>query len=200
MINLLPPQYKENILYARRNTKLVRWAVAGVFVLIGMVAIIVFGQIYLGQTTTNYSKQVAQTQAELKAQKLEDVQKQVETMSSTLKLIVQVLSKEVLFSKLIKQIGAVMPANSVLSNIDISKVQGGIDLTASAKDYQTATQVQVNLQDPSNKLFDKVDLVSVNCGAASSDSPYPCAVNLRAQFAKNNPFLFINNTTTGSTP
>ena len=84
-----------------------------------------------------------------------------------------------------------MPENSVLSDIEISKVEGGIDLTADARDQNTATQVQVNLADPNNKLFDKVDIVSVNCDSTTNPE-YPCKVILRALFTKNNPFSFTN--------
>jgi hypothetical protein len=109
-----------------------------------------------------------------------------------------VLSKEILFSKLIQQVGAAMPANTSLNGLSINKVQGGIDLTASAVDYTAATQVQVNLSDAQNKIFTQADIVSINCSTGTSsstqDTTYPCTVTIRALFAKNNPFLFINNT------
>ncbi|MDB5163510.1 MAG: hypothetical protein JWS12_127 [Candidatus Saccharibacteria bacterium] len=192
MINLLPPVVKEDIAYARRNSRLLRYIGFGCLAILGVGIIILFGYIFINNSIVDYHKQVAESQSNLKAQKLDETQAKVESISGDLKLIVQVLGKEVLFSKLIKQIGSVMPAKSVLSNIEISKVQGGIDLTASAKDYETATQVQVNLQDPANKLFDKVDLIAVTCGS-NNNPAYPCTVTLRALFTKNNPFLFINN-------
>ena len=193
MINLLPPESKQNIMYARHNTMLLQWTMIALAVITGFLAISLLGQFYLGNTIDSYRLQVSSAQAELKRQDLEDVQKRAEDISNNLKLILQVFSKEVLFSKLIRQVGSVMPEKSVLSNIEISKLEGGLELTASAQDYQTATQIQVNLQDPSNKLFDKVDIVSVSC-AAAIDGAYPCSVSLRASFAKNNPFLFSNST------
>jgi len=123
------------------------------------------------------------------------IQKRVEDISGSLKLVVQVLSREILFSTLIRQIGSAIPAKASLTGLSISKVTGGIDLTAIASDYDTATQVQVNLKDPANKIFDKADIVNVTCtGAAASDPAYPCTVTIRAQFASNNPFLFIKTT------
>src|SRR3989304_3430954 len=95
----------------------------------------------------------------LGAQKLEETQKSVQEISDNLKLVVQVLSREILFSKLIKQIGTAIPPSAVLTDLKIAKTSGGIDLTAVAIDYSTATQVQVNLQDPDNKIFDKADLI-----------------------------------------
>jgi Tfp pilus assembly protein PilN len=195
MIKLLPPDVKQNIAYARHNTVLRRWCIALSTSILGTAVVIVFGLFYIHQANTTYAAQVAKTTTELEAQKLPETQKKVEDISGSLKLVVQVLSREILFSKLIKQIGAAIPAKASLTGLSISKVTGGIDLSAVAFDYDTATQVQVNLQDPTNKIFDKADIVNITCStAAAVDLAYPCTVSIRAQFASNNPFLFINTT------
>src|SRR3989344_1012864 len=188
MINLLPPEAKQSIAYARQNTKLLKWCVAIVLVTAGTGLVVAFGMLYMNRSINSYSAQVQKTQDELKAQHLEQTQKQVDDITGSLKLVVQVLSREVLFSKLFQQIGTAIPAKASLTDLKIGKVEGGIDLTAIAADYDTATQVQINLQDPANKIFDKADIVSITCNTASTTDPrYPCTVNVRAQFAKNNP-------------
>jgi Tfp pilus assembly protein PilN len=160
--------------------------------------VIAAGHFYLQGTVDTYSKQVAISQQQLTDQKLEETQKEIEAVSGNLKLVVQVLSRAILFSKFLDQVGSIIPNGAVLTNLSISnKVQGGIDLQFSATDYQTATQVQLNLSDPNNKIFDKSDLVSVQCGQSTStttSSEYPCSVQIRAQFAKNNSFSFISST------
>jgi Tfp pilus assembly protein PilN len=204
MINLLPPETKQDILYARRNTKLLHWSVAMLTAMAGTMLVVGFGLLYLKQSTKNYNAQLEATTAQLKLQKLDETQKRVQDISSSLKLVIQVLGREVLFSKLLQQIGAAMPSGSVLTGLSINKVQGGIDLSAAATTYQTATQVQVNLRDPANKIFEKADIVTVQCSSAGGggtselDAKYPCKVTVRALFATNNPFLFINKS--GGTP
>ncbi len=201
MINLLPSAMKQDILYARRNTKLLHWSIAILAVIIGMAIIVGFGSLYLRQSTKNYDAQLKDTTAQLKLQKLDETQKRVQEISGNLKLMVQVLSREVLFSKLVQQIGAAMPENTVLTNLQINKLQGGLDLSAQAVDYKTATQIQVNLQDPTNKIFAKADILSITCsgnGTGTLNSKYPCLVQVKALFATNNPFLFIN--ASGSKP
>lgn len=190
MINLLPPDVKSNILYARRNMKLRKWTTSMILVLIGIFGLLAAGHFYIASATSGYSKQVAAAEETLKTRKIDETEKRLQTLSNNLKLIIQVLSREVLFSKLLRQVGSVMPPGSVLLSTDLSKVEGGIDLSAEAQDYKTATQIQLNLQDPNNKLFDKVDIVQVSCG--ETEDKYPCRVTLRAQFTKSNPFLFIN--------
>lgn len=191
MINLLPPETRQNILYARRNTRLRAWAIAFVVAMVGIVVIVVLGQFYLESVSRNLQTQVDQGNAELQNQKLTETQAQVEDISSSLKLSLQVLSRQVLFSKLLQQIGTAMPSGAALTDLSISKVEGGIDLEAGAIDYQTATQVQLNLQDPANKIFSKADIVSITCGNEDPDAPYPCEIVVRAQFATNNNFTFI---------
>lgn len=199
MINLLPPGVKENIIYARRNTRLRSWCIALFVSIVVIGAIVAAGRVYMQQSIKTYSRQVAQGTQQLEAQELTETQAKVKELTNNLKLVVQVLQREILFSKLLRQVGFALPNGSVLSGLSINAVQGGIDLQASAVDYQTATQVQVNLQDPNNKIFEKADIVNVQCGASSTStiSEYPCTVHIRALFAKDNPFSFI--TTNGTT-
>jgi hypothetical protein len=194
MINLLPKDTKTDLLYARRNTILLRWITACAFVLIGVGLLVAGGYIYLSQSIENYSKQVDTSRNSLAAQKIEETQKQVEDISNNTKLVTQVLSREILFSKLLRQLGASLPADTTLRQFQVDKLQGGLTLQGAAKNIEAATQLQVNLQDPNNKIFDKADIENINC-ATTSDSTYPCTVQIRALFSKNNPYLYITPTT-----
>lgn len=192
MINLLPPAVKEEYRYGLRNTSLVTWLTAFVVALIGMGVLATYGLLTLQNSTQTYDVKVKAEQASLAKQNLVGTEAQVKDTTTNLKLVVQVLSKEVLFSKLLRQIAEVTPSNVVLKNLNINQTTGGIDITAGAGNYQSATQVQVNLQDPANKLFSKADIVSITCEKQAENPAYPCTVQIRALFASNNPYLFIN--------
>ncbi len=193
MINLLPPDYKENILYARRNRTLFNWAIAMVVSLLILAAVIASGYLLLNNSMRTQSAQTEAARQHLKEEKIDETKGQLEEISSNTKLILQVLSREILFSKLLKQLGASLPAGTTLQSIQIDKVQGGITLKALAKDVESATQIQVNLSDPNNKIFQKADIESINCNPASK-SVYDCTVQLRALFAKDNPYVYISTT------
>lgn len=192
MINLLPPDTKKTISYARRNTVLLRASLAMVGVIGGVLLLLGVGHFYLATSTARYEKDIAALQASLKDQNIDSIKQQMQDLSSSVNLALKVLSQEILFSKLLRQAGTVMPAGSSLSTIEISNVEGGIDITAGVDNYQVGTQVQVNLADPNNKLFKKVDLVSVTCNNQGNNG-YPCSAKLRALFGDNSPYLFINN-------
>ena len=193
MINLLPSDKKRDIIYARKNTLLLRWSLLLGMAIVIVIVLIGAGNLYIKSSQKSYDKQIADTTQTLESENLSQTQKQITDLSNNITLIQKVLENTILFSKLLKQAGAVMPPGTILSNLEISKVEGGIDLTASAKDYKSATQIQVNLADPENKVFEKVDILSINCNDAS-DTGYPCTVNLRALFGDNSPYLFISKT------
>lgn len=189
MINLLPQGQRTDIMYARKNTKLLKWVIglsASVLLMIVMWGI---GFLFISSAISSYQSQIETKNANLQTAESQETKTRIEDFSNNIKLILQVLSRQVVFSQLFRQVGAIMPPGTVLSTIEINDIEGGIDLVAQAKTYDAATQTQVNLEDPSNKLFEKVDIVSVNCGGSGE---YPCSVTLRALFTDNNPFLFIN--------
>ena len=193
MINLLPSDLRDSYRYGRRNVGLRRWVIMCLFAFIGLGLLSTYGLLSLHQSTVSYNKKIAASQNTLQKEKFAQTESQIKDISGNFKLVVQVLSQEVLFSQLIKQIATTIPANANLSGLNISQTQGAIDVSAVATDYNTATQVQVNLANPANKIFSKADIISVACNSANAVDPhYPCNVNIKALFAPNNPFLFIN--------
>src|SRR4051812_30265287 len=156
--------------------------------LVGLGIIGTYGLLALEQSRHEYSQKVAAAESSLQKEKFTETQKRVQDISNSFKLVVKVLGQEVLFSQLLKQIATTIPDNANLTGLNISQTQGAIDISANAADYSTATQVQVNLADPRNKIFSKADLVGINCDAkkdssSNSASLYPCSVTVRALFA-----------------
>ncbi len=194
MINLLPPGEKEAYRYARRNHALSRWVITCAFCCLGAMALAAGGYVWMNISVKTTKQQIALTQTELDKQNVTVVQKQVGDISNNLKLAVQVLSKEILFSDLLKQLATVTPNNTVLTNLSITQAQGAVDITAQTVNYDAATQLQVNLADRKNQIFTKADIINIVCANSSGNgsSKYPCTVNIRALFATDNPFLFIN--------
>jgi Tfp pilus assembly protein PilN len=192
MINFLPPDLKDSYRYAHRNLNLLRWVILFSVGFVGLAIISGAGMMYLQRQTNAYALQNNITGATLKKQDQDKVQKEISEISGNLKLVVQVLSREILFSKLLTRLGAVTPSNAILTGISISQTTGGIDIAAKTADYHAATQLQVNLSDPANKIFSKADIVNIDCSDTTTDPQYPCVVTIRALFSDNNPFLFIN--------
>lgn len=193
MINLLPPEIKEQYRYAERNVRLLRWVFALALVVVGAGLIGSYGWLSLRQSTLDSQKQVSSLQTQLKQSHLAETNQHVTNISNNIKLVEKVLGQEILFSKLLRQMATALPNGTSLAALNITSIAGGsgLDVTVDATDYTAATQVQVNLSDPSNQIFAKADIQSISCDPATIGA-YPCQIALRAQFAPNNPFLFIN--------
>lgn len=193
MINLLPPELKTEYRYARRNSQLLR--VLAVFSLgfVGLAIIVAVGVLYVNQAANSYAAEASSLKESLKQQKQDEVNAEAQDISNSLKLAVQVLSQQILFSKLLTELAPVIPGGATLTDIAISELQGAIDISAKAVNYDAATQLQVNLADSNNKIFTKADIISISCIIPDnpSEDPYPCTVRIRAQFGDSSRFYFI---------
>src|SRR5665811_2160243 len=133
MINLLPQEYSSALRSDRSTAILYRWIVAAVAAIAGLVLIVGVGWLYINQQTNNLGSNIASQNQQLQNQKLTEVQKNSDKLSSNIKIINQVLGKEIRFSDLIQAIGQVVPDGTVLSSLTLNKVSGAIDLSAGAK-------------------------------------------------------------------
>lgn len=194
MINLLPPELKREYRHARYNRQLTRWSGAFLAAIAGVIVITGIGYFIMNNAVESYQSKVAIAQTRLASQNITGVEQKVSDISENLKLLVDVLSKEVLFSKLLEQLGTITPSNAILTDLSISQGDSAIDITAETTDYQAATQLQVNLASPSNKIFSNADLINISCSTSAqlTNPNYPCTATLRAQFTGSNPYLFIN--------
>lgn len=190
MINLLPPQYVDVVKHGKTNEYMARWLVALVVAIIGLLFILASGWLYLDHQTKQLGSQISAGKQKLDQQNITGVRKDAEQISKDVKVINQVLGREIRFSDLIQQIGKVMPPGTILGGLTLTKVDGAIDLTASAKDYNSAAQIAVNLSDPANNLFSKADIVNIKCN--STDTAYKCSANFKALFNKDSQSRFIN--------
>lgn len=203
MINLMPAELKEQMVYGRRNRMLLRWCIASIIGIVGMGGIVLFGQVYIDNSEKNLQANVATINERIVREKLPESQKEYEALASGVKTVVQILSKQLLFSQLVPQIGTALPEGAVLTGLTLTPEDVAIDLQVAAKDESIAAQTQVNFSDPRNQLFDKADIVSLSCSQPSTtttpttttpatSSAYPCSVNLKVLYKKDANFLFLN--------
>ena len=191
MINLLPPERKQAYLFARRNSLVLR-SIVGLAVGLALLFVITGGSLlFLQRETENYKDSIAITKSDLQKQDEAETIARVKDISNSLKLVVSVLEQEVLFSELLRQVGAVMPSGTVLRNLSINgDLSGALDLEAGATDQNAASQVLINLKDPRNQIFKAADLVAITCDG--TDPAYPCTVTLRAEFTADNAFMLLS--------
>lgn len=192
MINLLPPQHAQAIRYGRQNTKLLSWVTGAAIAIIILIIILAGGWFYINQQSKDLRHNLNSTNQQLTDQNLGKVEADAKELTGDINVIDKVLSQEIHFSDLIQAIGSYMPPKAVLSSLTLSdKVTGGLDLSANAKDYASAAQVAVNLNDPQDNLFSKIDIININCGNGANKA-YPCNIVLRVLFSKTAQTKFLN--------
>jgi len=202
MINLLPDGIKKEIIYGKRNRILVGWIFTVVAVIIAVGTMTVFGKIYISKNTDNIQSITELTKQRIEDQDLASTQKDVETLSNNFKTVTQLLSKQLLFSKLFVKIGSIIPDKAILSGITLSTEELAIDLNIAATNRDAATQSFVNISDTKNGLFDKADLLSVSCNtgtaeASSMSSKYPCVAMIKVVMKADSNYYFLNSVING---
>lgn len=191
MINLLPPATQKNLIYARRNTTLRSWLIILTISLIVTVLVILGSLFYFKQTTKSIEEKVAGSQQQLKDQKIDETRQSLVGISNNVKLTIDVLSREILFSRLLERMAQIIPSNAVLSNLTINQLEGGLTIQIDATDIESATQAQVNLSDPKNGIFSKADLETITC-EDSRETEYKCTASIKVLFSDDNPFSYIS--------
>mgnify|MGYP000294717103 CR=1 FL=1 len=181
MINLLPPAYTDKILYGRKNGALMKWLVWVGIANLGLLLLLFFGWVYIDRQSDNITSQIDFAQKQLKIQNLDEVEKESKQITNNVRTINQILGREVLFSRLIQEVGKIIPSGAVLGSISLTQVSGSIDVLVNSRDNNSAVQAAANLSDPKNNLFEKVDIVNINCTGSTPD--YPCTSTFKALFS-----------------
>jgi hypothetical protein len=194
MINLLPPERAVQIRYGRSNTGLRRRLFGAGAAIAGLAIIIISGTVYISQQSKDLQSNIAADKQQLTAENLTGIQADAKGISSDVRLINQVLGREIRFSDLMSAIGKVMPSGTILSGLTLTNINSAIDVSANALDYTSAAQIAINLSDPTNNLFTHVDIVNISCLHDHPSSPYPCTAIYKALFSKSatNRFLNVN--------
>lgn len=183
MINLLPSEIKENIYYGRKNSTIVRWIIANTAMILAILVVLFFGGVFIDHSRQNLTTSNELIETNIKAEKLDTVQEDAKELSDGVKLISQILSQELLFSKLLQELGGLMPEKTVLGSVSLtSNISTPLDITASAIDYNAATQVQLNFQDKTKGLFETVDANNITC-TNDEKTAYKCTISIRAKFS-----------------
>ena len=73
-----------------------------------------------------------------------------------------------------------LPSGAKLTGLNITQLAGGsgLDVSAEVANTTTATQVQVNLADPANKILPKPIFRVLPATQNAPDPNYPCSVTI----------------------
>lgn len=197
MINLLPPDAKDDALYGRRNRKLVFTAAGICAMILALGALTLFGQFYLSRSEKQFKSSGQVVEQRIKDQKLEDSQKSLEALAANFKIASQLLGKQILFSKLFPKLAEITPTGAFVRQVSIDDNDTYLQFEISAPTRELANQGYINVSDSKNGLFEKADLLDISCAdssekSSSGDTTLPCKATVKALFRSDSPFLLLN--------
>lgn len=181
MINLLSNDQKDDIRAARTNVILLRYM--GIILLALVFIVGIFYVSYTVLRTTMDSNDATIASNDLKADVYNDTKKEVDALSAKLNEAKTILDQEVRYSQLLPKLGQLMPAGTVLGDLELSNssfVGAPVDLVAYAKSTNEAGVLQSQFQ--SSPLFTQVIIKGTEESGGLED--YPIKISLSVVFNK----------------
>lgn len=181
MINLLPNNRKTEIKASRTNTAILRYLVMSVAVVLVILSIFYIYKIALNVTKNSSEQTVANSTVEDSS--YNETKQKIDTLNSRLSESKTILDSQISYSKILTNLGKLMPENTVLENISISTtaLSSPVNITAYGKSVEDITNLQTAFQ--SSSLFSSVTFQTVN-EADSTLPDYPVSVTVSAVFDK----------------
>ncbi len=197
MINLLPNNYKEQIVYGRKNLVLTHWIIAMFMAMAAILAVSFAGTILLYKTTDNQKKAVESAKQQLTAKKLDQNYKNFNNLVTDFNTVVSIATQQIRYSNIINSITPLLPEGTTLNGIELQQGVNAVEIKLNGQSKESLTQALVNIADKKNNVFEKADFNNINCkvvattGGDSSTEEPPCKVSIKGLLAKNKDFYFI---------
>lgn len=176
MINLLPPQIKEQVGYARKNAKLAQMSRRFIWLAAMLAAAFVFAHWQLGRTME--AAQAAQVEKNRRIQAYSETEKEARQLSQRLSSVKQLQDKQTRFSLLLADLASVTPRGAYINTIALTEdTQKPVSINATADTYQTAARLRDALA--SSSRIEAVDISSI-----TNPEPGQYLVDLSISFKK----------------
>lgn len=157
MINLLPDSVKDDYSYGRKNSQIIGWLLT---VLFGIVILLVVATV--GRLTIQTARNQAVVQKELIEQQLvssdfKSTNDQYTEFVDGLGNVKKLYQQQILYSRLIRKLGTLLPPGAKLTSISIADKDRAIGLNFDNDADGLGATIQLNLTDQSKQVVDKTN-------------------------------------------
>lgn len=159
MINLLPEEMKEDFHYGRRNSQIIRWLITVIFGILMLLVVAAIGRLTI-QTARNQTlaqKQVVEDQ--LKTADFDTINGEYSDFSTGLSNVKKLYQQQVLYSRLIRKLGTLLPPGAKITNISIGDKDRAVSLNFDNDSEGMGPTIQLNLTDQSKQVANKTTLL-----------------------------------------
>jgi len=158
MINLLPPEYKASIKFARYNVALLRYCLLILAVSVGIASIMFFGVAFVKAGESNLTSEIEVKQASLSQKG--NVEAEAKSLAADINTISSLLDRSINFSDLIQSIGAVIPQGARLTGLSLTGDSSSpLQITAITDTQEKAAVMRQNLED--SGVFSGADIQTI---------------------------------------
>ena len=182
MINLLPDEIKTEIFYGRRNWWILKRLIIAIICMFLIVFVAIVGMVYSKKSKDALNSELSSAQAEISSSANLEITKDTKDIGNTIKLINDLDKKELSFSKLLRNIGAVMPNGTTLNMLQLSQIQDTqtLPLTVNIKSESLISSlIKEFTQNPQSPFKDAFPNGST-CSEDTANDKYPCSVIINA--------------------
>jgi|GEM_PF-2564042 len=176
MISLLPQEAKQFIKAGRTNVSLIKYMMV---LILGVAFLaIISGAVYFILTDIKNSAEETIKTNSSKGSSYSEARNQAVSLQSSLSSARSLLDSEIIYSKLLTSIAALMPQGTVLSKVELNPkiLTTPISLIVYADSTDTATNLQVNFNNSS--LFSNVEFQTLSNTAQSQIAGYPVTATI----------------------
>jgi Tfp pilus assembly protein PilN len=172
MINLLPPDLKEQIAYSQRNALMRRYILLSTTVWLILAGALVASGYYLNNQIKTAQQQVSAKQQQIAS--YSQLQTTAAGLTSRLAAIQSIQKNQAKFSALLSNLAQSMPQGTAITSITLTgNASQPVQLTVSAVNYQTALGFRDSLT--KSKLISAADIESIT-PQTSGPAPYTVTV------------------------
>lgn len=159
MINVLPPEVKSQLNYAKRNSRLLRYVSLTGLVLLALSALLGTGFWYADRQINSYQQSLAIKQTE--RQSHAETEAKIESLQANLNLIDKLLTEKTRYSILLNDLAAVLPDNSYITHLTLTgDDKEPLEISVATDSFNRAAEVRNGLI--SSKRIKSADIQNVS--------------------------------------
>jgi len=155
VINLLPPTYKEEIDYGRKNHRTLSWATTVAFGILSLLVVTFVGKVTIQSAKGQAVTQKTALEEQMKQVSLSDVEKKYTSFIDTTNNVKKIYSQEVLYSRLIRKLATLLPKDAKITNISLTDKDRALNLNFNNTEDGLGPVILVNLQNQGEQIANR---------------------------------------------
>ncbi len=141
MINLLPPDIKQEITYSKRNAVLLHYTILAGAVMIILAGALMAARLYLNNQIDTVSLQIQEKEADIAKKK--DLESSAKVLNARIASIQKIQKDQAKFSVLLDDLAKNIPQGTAITSLTLTgNDKAPVQIKVKAVDYKTATSVR----------------------------------------------------------